>query len=145
MVNKMWRKHINWTDYISERAMSTSITVNKQHVLLMSVYVTHSGYGTTTLKRCTDQSRNLQIPTRRTYKLWEGTSMPNWDLGYGVETCQCWTAHTQRGNKRGDWMKHWLMIQNFTAQRYLQDTKRYSKTVGQQICRQETHVLQQRR
>ena len=36
LVNKKWRKHINWTDYISERAISTSITGNKQHVLLMS-------------------------------------------------------------------------------------------------------------
>ena len=38
LVNMTWTKHINWTDYISERARSTSITVNKQHVLLMSVY-----------------------------------------------------------------------------------------------------------
>ena len=37
MVNKKWRKRVNWTDYINERAMSTSITVNKQRVLLMSV------------------------------------------------------------------------------------------------------------
>ena len=44
LVNKKWRKHINWTDYISERAITTSITVNKQHVLLMIVYFTHSGY-----------------------------------------------------------------------------------------------------
>ena len=38
LVNKKWRKHINWTDYISERAILTSTTVNRQHVLLMSVY-----------------------------------------------------------------------------------------------------------
>ena len=44
LVNKKWRKHVNWTDYISERAISTSITVNKQHVLLMSVYFSHSEY-----------------------------------------------------------------------------------------------------
>ena len=42
LVNKKWRKHTNWTEYISERTISTS--VNKQHVLLMSVYFTHSGY-----------------------------------------------------------------------------------------------------
>ena len=44
VVNKKWRKQINWTHYIGERATSTSITVNKQHVLLMSVYFPHSGY-----------------------------------------------------------------------------------------------------
>ena len=29
LVNKKWRKHINWTDYISERTISTSVIVNK--------------------------------------------------------------------------------------------------------------------
>ena len=42
LVNKKWGKHINWTDYISERAISTSITINKQHVLLMSIHFLHS-------------------------------------------------------------------------------------------------------
>ena len=44
LVNKKWRNHINWTNYISERAISTSITVNKQLILMMSVYFTHSEY-----------------------------------------------------------------------------------------------------
>ena len=37
LVNNKWRKHTNWTDDISERPISTSMTINKQHVLLMSV------------------------------------------------------------------------------------------------------------
>ena len=43
LVNKKWRNHIHWTDHICERAISTSITVNKQHVLMMNVYFLHSG------------------------------------------------------------------------------------------------------
>ena len=43
LVNKKWRRHINWTDYISERAIATSVTVSRQHVLWMSVYFLHSG------------------------------------------------------------------------------------------------------
>ena len=38
LVNKKWRKRINWTDYIHERAIATSNLVNKQRVLLMSEY-----------------------------------------------------------------------------------------------------------
>ena len=31
-------------------------------------------------------------------------------------TRQCWTTHTlKEWNKRGDWIKQWLTIQNFTA------------------------------
>ena len=45
LVNKKWRNHIHWTDYISERATSTSITVNKQEILMMSVYLPHSSDG----------------------------------------------------------------------------------------------------
>ena len=35
LVNKIWRRRITWTDYIRERAISTSITVNKPQVLLI--------------------------------------------------------------------------------------------------------------
>ena len=35
---------MEWTDFISERAIAVSITVNSQPVLLMSVYFFHSGY-----------------------------------------------------------------------------------------------------
>ena len=44
LVNMKWRNHIIWTDCISERAMSTSIIVNKQQTLMMSVYFRHSEY-----------------------------------------------------------------------------------------------------
>ena len=30
---------------------------------------------------------------------WEETSVLNWEPGCGVETCQCWTAHTQGGEQ----------------------------------------------
>ena len=71
--------------------------------------------GTTTLKRSTDQSRNSRIPRGRTYKLWRGDF--NAELGprYGVERVSVGPHTLEEGNKRGDWMKQWLLIQNFTA------------------------------
>ena len=44
MVNKRWRKIIIDTEYINERAISTTILVNRQHIKLMSVYFHHSKY-----------------------------------------------------------------------------------------------------
>ena len=44
LLNKKWRKRINDTEYISERAITTSITVNHQRIMLMSVYCPYSVY-----------------------------------------------------------------------------------------------------
>ena len=63
----------NWTDFISERAIALSITVNNQPVLLMSVYTPTRDTQITTLKRHTEQSRNT--PNQRsTFKSWAETS-----------------------------------------------------------------------
>ena len=71
LLNKRWKNKINWTDYISERAMTVSISVINQPVLLMSVYSHHSGYA--------EQPRNT--PNQRsTFKSWAETSTLSWDL-----------------------------------------------------------------
>ena len=44
VVNKKWKHKMNRTNYMSERAIAPSITVNTQRVTLMSVYMPHSGY-----------------------------------------------------------------------------------------------------
>ena len=44
MLNKRWRKRIIDTEYINERAIKTTILVNRQHIDLMSVYFPHSKY-----------------------------------------------------------------------------------------------------
>ena len=44
MLNKRWRKRIIDTEYINERAITTTILVNRQHIKLMSVYFPHSKY-----------------------------------------------------------------------------------------------------
>ena len=66
------------TEYISERAITTTIVVNHhQRIKLMSVYFSHSGYA---------DRKNVQIDRRaydklkNTYLLLEETSMQNWDL-----------------------------------------------------------------
>ena len=38
MLNKRWRKRTIDTEYINERAITTTILVNRQHIKLMSVY-----------------------------------------------------------------------------------------------------------
>ena len=47
--------------------------------------------------------------------------------GEGVERVSVGPHTLKEGNKRGDWLKQWLMIQNFTALNTM-----YRKTPGKQ-------------
>ena len=44
MLNKRWRQRIIDTEYINERAITTTILVNRQHIKLMSENFPHSTY-----------------------------------------------------------------------------------------------------
>ena len=68
LLNNKWREKINWTERIGERAMTTSITVNKQRITLMSVYFHHSGYADhhverayNSIEKITKSTKNMQI------------------------------------------------------------------------------------
>ena len=63
---------------------------------------------TTTLKRCTDQQRSPRIPTRRTYRLWEATSMPNWDQGMELNVSVLERTHSKRlTREETGWSNGW--------------------------------------
>ena len=59
LLNRRWNDKTNWTDYISERAVAVSITVNNKLVLLMSVYTPTRDTQITTLKRHTKQIKGV--------------------------------------------------------------------------------------
>ena len=44
LLNKSWKNQINWVQCESERVVAMSISINKQPIVLMSVYMPHSGY-----------------------------------------------------------------------------------------------------
>ena len=52
--------------------------------------------------------------------------MLNWDLA-AEPNAQVLADTLNEGNKRGDWMKHWLMLQDYTALNTM-----YRKTPGKQ-------------
>ena len=77
------------------------------------------------------------------------------ERGSGVGRVSVGRHTLKDGNKRGDGMKQWLMLQNFAVLNtmyrknawkasYIQDTERCRETVGLHIGRQETLALQQR-
>ena len=44
LLNRRWHNKINWIQCACERVVAMSISVNKQPVVLMSVYMPHSGF-----------------------------------------------------------------------------------------------------
>ena len=100
MLNKKWRDD---TEYVSERAITATMVVNHQRIKLMSVYFSHSGYADHHVEK------NVQ-KDREAHRLLEETSMQ-----CGTECTSVGKHASNGGNKRGDWMKHWLMLQGFTA------------------------------
>ena len=53
LLNKKWKQIIIDTEYINERAISTTIVVNRQRIRLVSVYFIHSGYADHHIEKCT--------------------------------------------------------------------------------------------
>ena len=131
----------------TKRAIATSITANKQRALLMSVYFHHSGFAEhhVAIEKHRKSKKSIQIVG--------GDFNAELGPGIGVERVSVGTHTLKEENKRGDWMKQWLMMQNFVALNtmyrktpektsYIQDTERCRETAGLHFGRQETLALQ---
>ena len=126
MLNKKWRQRINDTEYINERAITATIVVNRQRIKLMSVYFLRSGYADYHVEKCTERSRSTP-KTAKKYIPTVGGDF-NAELGPGCGTeCTSVGRHTLNEGNRGDWMKHWLVLQGSTALNAM-----CSKTPGKQ-------------
>ena len=99
MLNKRWRQRIIDTEYIDERAITTTILVNRQRIILMSVCFFTRGVGTITLRKCTKRSRNARQIAKDTYTLLEETSMQNWDLDTKQNVLVLAGTHSTRETK----------------------------------------------
>ena len=138
LLNKKWRKRINWTDYINERAIATSITVNKQRVLLMSVYFPHSRYADHHVERAC-RAIEKHTKSKKSIQFVGGDFNAGLGPGIGVERVSVGTHTLKEGNKRGDWMNQWLMMQNFVA-----PSTTYRKTPEKQVTHRTPKGVEKR-
>ena len=115
MLNRRWRKRIVDTNYINERAIKTTIMVNRRRIDLMSVYFPHS--------KCADHHIEKMYKTIEKHMPNNKKCIPiiggdfNAELGPGMGSeCKSVGKHTlNESNKRGDWLKSWLMINDYSA------------------------------
>ena len=112
LLNRTWNNKTNWTDYISERTIAVSITVNNQLVLLKSVYTPTRDTQITTLKK-TYRATEKHTKSKKYIQIVGGDFNAELGLGIGLVRSSVCRYTLNDGNKRGDWMKQWVMLQRF--------------------------------
>ena len=116
LLNRKWKNKINWADYLSERNIAKSITVNSQSVLLMSVYFPHSGYADHHIEKAY-RAIEKDTKSKRAIRIVGDDFNAELGPGIGVEriTVGPHTLKEGEGNRRGDWKKQWMMLQKLCA------------------------------
>ena len=115
LLNKKWKQRIIDIEHINERAISTTILVNRQRMKLMSVYFTHSGYADHHIEKMYRTIEKHTENCKRYIPIIGGDFNAELGLGHGNECINVGRYTLNEGNKRGDWMKHWLMLEGYTA------------------------------
>ena len=114
MLNKRWRNNID-TEYINERAITTTIMVNRQHIKLMSVYFPHSKYADHHIEKMHKTIEKHMLNNNKYIPIIAGDFNAELGLGEGTECKSVGRYTLNEGNKKGDWLKSWLMLNDYSA------------------------------
>ena len=115
MLNKRWRKRIIDTEYINERAITTTILVNRQHIKLMSVYFPHSKYADHHVEKMYKTIEKHMLNNKKYIPIIGGDFNAELGPGKGTECKSVGRYTLNESNKRGDWLKSWLMLNDYSA------------------------------
>ena len=124
MLNKKWWQRIIDTEYIiNERAITATIVVNRQRIKLMIVYFFRSKYADHHIEKMYKTIEKHMAHCNKYIPIIGGDFNAELGPGNGTERKSVGRYTLNEGNKGGDWMKHWLMLQDYTALNAM-----YSKT-----------------
>ena len=111
MLNKRWSQRIIDT----ERAITTTILVNRQHIKLMSVYFHHSKYADHHIENMYKPIEKHMAHRNKYIPIIACDFNAELGPGKGTERKSVGIYTLDEGDKRGDWLKSWLMLQDYTA------------------------------
>ena len=114
LLNRRWKNCINWIQCACERVVATSTTVNKHRVVLMSVYLPHSGYADHHVER-TYKTIIDTIKKDKCAKIIGGDFNAELGPGEGVELSAVGHYTLNKVNARGEWMTQWLLENKLVA------------------------------
>ena len=109
LLNKKWRKIVR-TEYIKERAIATSITVNKQRTTDMSVHFHHSGYADHHVERAYYSIQKI-TKSQKSMQIVGGDFNAELGPGIGIERLSVGPHTVEESNSRRDWLKQWSVLQ----------------------------------
>ena len=116
MLNKRWRKRIIDTEYINERAITTTVLVNRQYVKLMSVYFPHSKYADHHIEKMYKTIEKHILINKIFIPIIGGDFNAELGLGKRTECNKSIGKYTlNESDKKGDWLKSWLMLNDYSA------------------------------
>ena len=115
MLNKKWRQRNRNTEHINERAITATIVVHRQRIKLMSVYFSHSGYADHHIEKMKKTIEKHTTNCKRYIPIVGGDFNAELGPGLGTECFSVGRCTLNEGNRRGGWMKHGLMLQEYTA------------------------------
>ena len=110
---------------VNERAITTTIVVNRQRIKLMSVYFPHLGYADHHIEKMYKTIEKHTANCKRYIPIVGGDFNAELDPDTEQNVLSVGRYTLNKGNKRGDWMKHWLMLLDYTALNTM-----YRKTLG---------------
>ena len=114
LLNKRWKKGINWIQCADERVVAMSISVNRHPIVLMSVYLLHSGYAEYHVEKTYKTITDI-INKEKCAKIIGGDFNAELGPGEGVELSAVGHYTLNKGNVRGEWMKQWLLENKLVA------------------------------
>ena len=115
MLNKRRRQRIIDTEYINERAITATILVDRQHIKLMSMYFSHSKYADHHIEKMYKTIEKHMAHCDKYIPIIGGDFNAELGPGNGTERKSVGRYTLNEGNKRGDWLKNWLLLQDYTA------------------------------
>ena len=114
LLNRRWRNQINWVQCACERVVAMSISVNKQPIVLMSVYMPHSGYPDHQVEK-TNKTILTTIEKDKSMKIIGGDFNAQLGPGEGIELSSVGHYTLNKANCRGEWMTQWLLENGLVA------------------------------
>ena len=127
LLNKRWKNRINWIQCACERAVAMSISVNRQPLVLMSVYLPHSGYADHHVEKVYKTILKT-IVKERCAKIIGVDINAELGPGEGVELSAVGHCTLNKANCRGEWMTQWLLESSLVA-----SNTRYKKVPQKQV------------
>ena len=114
LLNRRWKNKINLIQCTCERVVAMSISVNRQPIILMSVYMPHSGYPDHQVEK-TYKTILTTFEKDKSMKIIGVDFNAELGPGEGIELSAVGHYTLNKANCRGEWMTQWLLENSLVA------------------------------